>query len=103
MTVMQRAAAVGIVVSGLFLGAAVTVHADDHDCDERIHKAERRLRTAIEKYGDASQEAKFRRHEVKDIREHCEHHWDHDHDHDYDHRHHDHDLDHDHDHDHDED
>ena len=74
MSVVQRTAAVGIVLSGLLFGTAMPLRADGHEeCEKQIHKAEKELHKAIEKHGEGSREADFRRHELDEVRDHCRH------------------------------
>jgi hypothetical protein len=79
MSVVQRTAAMAIVLSGLLLGSALPARADRHEeCESRIHKAEWNLRRAVERHGEGSPQADFRRHQLEEIREHCRDHRDHD-------------------------
>ena len=63
------------VVFGAFLlvgGVAPTLAGDrDHECRERIRKAELKLRREIERHGEHSRQAEKRRHELERERERC--------------------------------
>ncbi|MGA9643403.1 MAG: hypothetical protein WBQ72_18535 [Terriglobales bacterium] len=70
-----------LTVVGL-VGSSVPVRAEDK-CDRDIHRAEERLRVAVDKHGEHSREAEKRRRELDEVRHRCgrdEHH-DMDHDH----------------------
>ena len=73
-------------VFGAFLlvgGVAPTLAGDrDHECRERIHKAEAKLRREIDRHGEHSRQAEKRRHELERARERCGGDRDRDHDHD---------------------
>ena len=43
----------------------------DHQCRERIEKAEARLRREIDRHGERSRQAEKRRHELDEARERC--------------------------------
>ena len=43
----------------------------DHECRERIHKAEEKLRHEIDRHGERSRQAEKRRHELERARESC--------------------------------
>jgi hypothetical protein len=60
-------------------GVARTQASDrDHECDQRIHKAEDNLRKAVDKHGERSGQAEKRRHELEQAKRDCGR--DHDHD-----------------------
>ena len=71
---------------GVFLlgGCVVPILAGDrdHECRERIEKAEAKLRREIDRHGERSQQAEKRRHELEEARERCG--GDHDRDHHHD-------------------
>jgi len=71
---------------GAFLlvgGVALTLAGDrDHECRERIHKAEAQLRREIDRHGERSRQAEKRRYELERARERCGYGRDRDHDHD---------------------
>jgi hypothetical protein len=72
MSIFQRMTSVAIVLSGLLLGTAVPVVADEREeCKKETQKAEKELYRAIEKHGEASREADFRRQELDEIRDRC--------------------------------
>jgi hypothetical protein len=62
-------------VFGVFLlvgGVAPILAGDrDHDCRERIHKAEAKLRREIDRHGEHSRQAEKRRYELERARERC--------------------------------
>jgi len=66
--------------SALVLGVAMlatsagVVQARAESCEERVHKAERKLDDAIHKHGEHSRQAEQRRRELEDARAHCDHH-----------------------------
>ena len=71
----------------LLLGSVGPARAGDldHECRERIHKAEAKLQREIDRHGEHSRQAEKRRHELEEARERCGHDRDHDRDHDHDH------------------
>jgi hypothetical protein len=72
MSFVRRMSAVALVLSALLLGGAVPVRADRHDdCRRDIHRAEWNLRRAIDRHGEGSRQAEFRRHQLHEIRERC--------------------------------
>jgi hypothetical protein len=62
-------------VFGAFLlvggGAPIVAGDRDNGCRERIQKAEEKLRHAIDRHGEHSQQAEKRRHELEKVRERC--------------------------------
>ena len=54
----------------LFAGAP-RVRADEHECQERVAKADHRLHEAVEHHGWESKEADHARHELREARERC--------------------------------
>ncbi len=63
-----------VALGGVLMSAAVPLARadDDHDkCRHRIEKAEHRLDQAVHKYGEHSEAAERRRHELNEEREHC--------------------------------
>jgi hypothetical protein len=73
MSVLRRATAAALVLGGLLLGGAAPLRADHwhEECEHQIHRAEWRLRRAIERHGEGSPQAEHRRHELEEIRERC--------------------------------
>lgn len=58
----------------LFVSGAVPSQARDRNdrrCEQRIHKAEEKLRQAERKHGPGSRQAEQRRRELQEAREHC--------------------------------
>ena len=66
----------------LLAGGVARTEASGYDrhCDQRIHKAEEKLRKAVDRYGEHSGQAEKRRHELEEAKRSCG--GDHDHDHD---------------------
>ncbi|MGD0920433.1 MAG: hypothetical protein ABSA70_01555 [Terriglobia bacterium] len=67
----------------LLVGSVAPIVARDRndECRERIHKAEAKLRRAIERHGEQSRQAQKRRYELERARERCGRDRDRDHDH----------------------
>ena len=69
-----------VVALGVWLlaGGVAPAQAGDHDrkCEERIHKAEGKLREEIDRHGEHSRQAEKKRHELEEARRSCheEHH-----------------------------
>lgn len=70
-----------LVMAGL-LGGSVPARADRDDdrCEMRIHKAEEKLRRAVERYGENSRQAHKRHEQLEDARRRCGRDRDRDHD-----------------------
>ena len=68
----------------LLVGCVVPTLAGDrdHECRERIEKAEAKLRREIDRHGERSRQAEKRRHELDEARERCRGDRDRDHPHD---------------------
>ena len=81
MTRKIRILCVALLTMVGLVGSSLPARADDK-CERDIHKAEDKLRDAIEKHGEHSRQAEKRRHELEDVRHRC--HWHEDHD-DHDH------------------
>ncbi len=71
-----------LTIVGL-VGSSLPARADER-CERDMHRAEDRLRQAIEKHGEHSRQADKRRHELEEVRQRCGDHHDRDHDHDHD-------------------
>ena len=72
MSMIRRTMIVAVVLGGLLLGGAAPLHADRYPwCEHRIHQAERDLRRAIRRHGEASPQAEARRHRLEELRERC--------------------------------
>ena len=73
-----------VAVFGAFLligGVTPTLAGDrDHECREKIHKAEAKLRREIDRHGERSRQAEKRRYELERARERCGRDRDRDHD-----------------------
>ena len=71
--VTQALLSTAAVAALLMSAAAPQARADDdHDkCRHRVEKAEHRLDSAIRKYGERSEQAQQRRHDLNEEREHC--------------------------------
>lgn len=54
----------------LFTGAP-RVRADEHDCQERVERADHKLHESIEHHGYNSKQAEHARHELREERERC--------------------------------
>lgn len=78
----KRLAMVATLGALCFLAAVPRAHADDRDrdrdrdrerakCQERIEKAEHKLDEAIRKHGEYSHQARDRRRDLSEQREHC--------------------------------
>lgn len=83
MTRMIRILCVALLTIVGLVGSSLPARAEDK-CDRDIHKAEDKLRDAIERHGEHSKQAEKRRHELDEVRHRCgdrhdEHHDDHDH------------------------
>ena len=101
----KAALAAAVMGSFLLFAGAPRSRADEHECQERIAKADHRLHEAAEHHGWNSKQADHARHELSEARQYCwehshrwwdedEHRWhtdrdwdEHDHDHDRDHPH----------------
>jgi hypothetical protein len=68
-----------LMMAGL-VGSSLPAGAEDK-CDRNIHKAEQKLRDAVEKHGEHSKQAEKRRHELEDVKHRCGDRHDHDMDH----------------------
>ena len=68
-----------LVIVGL-VGSSLPARAEGK-CERDIHRAEDKLREAVEKHGEHSKQAEKRRHELEDVRRRCGEHHDMDHDH----------------------
>ena len=57
----------------LLAGVAARTQASgyDHQCDQRIHKAEENLRKAVDRHGEHSSQAEKRRHELEEVKKSC--------------------------------
>ena len=64
----------------LLTGGVARTQAGDNDrqCEQRIHRAEEKLRKEIDRHGEQSPQAEKRRHELEEARRSCG--GDHDHD-----------------------
>jgi len=64
------AAALGIL---LLVGGVARTQASDRDrqCQQRIHRAEEKLQTEINRHGEHSRQAEKRRHELEQVRRSC--------------------------------
>jgi hypothetical protein len=61
----------GAALSGFMLFTTPSVRADEHECQEHISKADRKLHEAIEKHGYRSRQAEHERRELREARERC--------------------------------
>jgi uncharacterized membrane protein YraQ (UPF0718 family) len=69
-----RVVIAGLILSGL-MGAVIPTQAFAEDrCERRIHEAEAKLRDAVARHGEHSRQAEKRRHDLEEVRRHCEHH-----------------------------
>jgi len=75
-----------LTVVGL-VGASLPARADNR-CDRDIHKAEARLRDAVQRHGEESKIARKRREQLEATKRRCGDRHDDHHDHDMDHDHH---------------
>ncbi len=82
MTRIIRILCVALLAIAGLVGSSVPVRAEDK-CDRDIHKAEQKLREAVDKHGEHSKQAEKRRHELEEVRRRCGDHHDHDMDHDH--------------------
>ena len=71
-----------LTIIGL-VGSSVPARADE-PCERRVHKAEDKLRQAVDRHGEHSKQARKRREELENVRRSCGYR-DHDHDRDHDH------------------
>jgi len=57
----------------LLAGGVARTQASDNDrhCEQRIHKAEEKLRKAVDRYGEHSGQAEKRRHELEEAKRSC--------------------------------
>lgn len=72
MLALGKVAISGMALAGflLFTGAP-QARADEHECQERLEKADHRLHEAIEHHGYRSRQADHARHELSEERERC--------------------------------
>jgi hypothetical protein len=64
-------AAGAALVGFLLLTGAPRARSDDHECQERIAKADHKLHEAIEHHGYESKQAEHARHELREQRSRC--------------------------------
>lgn len=91
MTRMVRILCLALLTTGL-VGSSLLARADDRDerherherCEKRIHRAEDKLRDAVNRHGEESRQAHKRREELEEAKRRCGDHHDMDH-HDADH------------------
>ena len=57
----------------LLAGGVARTQASDNDrhCEQRIHKAEEKLRKEIDRHGEQSRQAEKRRHELEEAKRSC--------------------------------
>jgi len=80
MTRIIRILCVALLAIVGLVGSSLPVRAEDK-CDRDIHKAEQRLREAVDKHGEHSKQAEKRRQELEEVKHRCGDHHDMDHDH----------------------
>jgi len=78
MTRIIRIVCVALLTIVGLVGSSLPAWADEK-CDRDIHKAEQKLREAVDKHGEHSKEAEKRRRELDEVRHRCGWHDDHDH------------------------
>jgi len=65
-----RIVCVALLTVGGLVGSSLPARADDK-CDRDIHRAEDKLREAVEKHGEHSKQAEKRRRERDEVRRRC--------------------------------
>jgi hypothetical protein len=90
MTRTIRILSVALLTIIALVGSSLPARAQDRDdrheqCERRVHRAEDRLRDAIQRHGEDSRQAHKRREQLEQVRRRCgdhdrDHHGDHDHD-----------------------
>ena len=80
MTRIIRILCVALLAIVGLVGSSLPARAEDK-CDRDIHKAEQRLREAVDKHGEHSKQAEKRRQELEEVKHRCGDHHDMDHDH----------------------
>ncbi len=80
MTRIIRILCVALLAIAGLVGSSLPARAEDK-CDRDIHKAEQRLREAVDKHGEHSKQAEKRRQELEEVKHRCGDHHDMDHDH----------------------
>jgi len=80
MTRILRILCIALLSMAGLVSSSLPVWADDK-CDRDIHKAEDKLREAVDKHGEHSKQAEKRRRELDEVRHRCGDHHDMDHDH----------------------
>jgi hypothetical protein len=63
--------AAAVLAGFLMFTAAPLLRADEHDCQRRIAKADRKLDQAVAHHGPRSHQAEKARHDLHEAREHC--------------------------------
>lgn len=66
-----KAAVATSALAGFLVFTAPQIRADEHDCQERIAKADHKLHKSIEQHGYNSKQAEHARHELVEERERC--------------------------------
>ena len=84
MTRILRIFCVALLTIVGLVGSSLPARAEDK-CERDIHRAEDKLRDAVQKHGENSRQAEKRRHELEEVRRRCGDHRDEHHDMDHDH------------------
>ena len=87
MSHIQKMSFVALLTIGGLVGGSIPAHADRDDdrCERKVHKAEERLRQAVDRYGENSRQAHRRHEQLEEARRRCGRDHDHDRDRDHDH------------------
>ena len=88
MSRIPKMSLVAFLTIGGLVGGSIPAHADRDDredrCERKIHKAEERLRYAVQRFGENSRQAHRRHEQLEEVRRRCGRDRDHDRDRDRD-------------------
>jgi hypothetical protein len=84
MTRILRILCVALLTIVGLVGSSLPARAEDK-CERDIHRAEDKLREAVQKHGESSRQAEKRRHELEEVKRRCGDRRDEHHDMDHDH------------------
>ena len=71
MSYAQKMFAIALLTMIGLVGASAPARADNERCERKIHRAEERLRDAVQRYGENSRQAHRRHEQLEDARRRC--------------------------------